>query len=294
MAHEISDDATSLLKTSSILDQELEFKYAVEVQGCDIDTIIHVNGRTIGAYEVKKLNRTPLMLAAMFGSIKVATYILVYHKVDINRSVDTDGLTVLDCAYCYEPSMEIINLLVSYGAEANFNWDPLNRVVIEDEDIRKRYDDASSTDGWVNQTNDFMINEYRTNACRKMYIHQSWPCECPDYHPNDHQTKRRDLRKHYYMAVSCLDFQMGYNNFPLGSECRKAHGNFEADHYNQANASRVHSNRANILANDTAQASGAHSSSTSVPPFDDGRNPCGVLNPSIQGGQNNQRSSKQH
>ncbi|CAK9139984.1 unnamed protein product [Ilex paraguariensis] len=132
-------------------DQKSKFKYAVEVQRCDIDIIVPWNSRTTGSYVFKQLNRTPLMLAAMSGNIKVVTCILKTNRVDINRTVDTNRLSALDCAYCYSSSSELQE--VSIGEHEK-------RVLICDEDTRKLYDDESYSDGWENLTNNFMMFDY--------------------------------------------------------------------------------------------------------------------------------------
>ncbi|TYI23836.1 hypothetical protein ES332_A06G192500v1 [Gossypium tomentosum] len=65
--------------------------------------------------------RTPLMIAAMFGSIEILKYIIGSGKIDVNRACGSDGVTALHCAVAggADSSVEIVKLLLDASADAN-------------------------------------------------------------------------------------------------------------------------------------------------------------------------------
>ncbi|PNY16806.1 zinc finger CCCH domain-containing protein 66-like [Trifolium pratense] len=112
--HEIS----SLLEFSAE-DDVIGFKDAVENEGCDVNEVGLWYGRSVCSKKLGYEERTPLMVAAMFGSLDVSAYILGTGRVDVNRSCGSDGATALHCAVAggSAASAEIIKLLLDASAD---------------------------------------------------------------------------------------------------------------------------------------------------------------------------------
>ncbi|XP_004490603.1 zinc finger CCCH domain-containing protein 66-like [Cicer arietinum] len=114
--HEVS----SLLEFSAA-DDLISFRDAVEKEGCDVDGVGLWYGRRVGSNKLGYEERTPLMVAAIFGSLGVSAYILATGYVDVNRSSGSDGATALHCAVAggSAASVEIIKLLLDASADAS-------------------------------------------------------------------------------------------------------------------------------------------------------------------------------
>ncbi|KAK8994422.1 hypothetical protein V6N11_045514 [Hibiscus sabdariffa] len=65
--------------------------------------------------------RTPLIIAAMFGSIDVLKYIIGSGKIDVNGACGADGVTALHCAVAggSDSSVEVVKLLLDASADVN-------------------------------------------------------------------------------------------------------------------------------------------------------------------------------
>ncbi|GAU27702.1 hypothetical protein TSUD_126480 [Trifolium subterraneum] len=102
-------------------DDVIAFKDAVEKDGCDVDEVGLWYGRRVGSKEMSYEERTPLMIAALFGSKDVLCYILETGRVDVNRVCGSDGATALHCAVfgCSAASAEVIKLLLDASADVN-------------------------------------------------------------------------------------------------------------------------------------------------------------------------------
>ncbi|XP_027336808.1 zinc finger CCCH domain-containing protein 66-like [Abrus precatorius] len=116
----------SHLKISALLefsatDDVMAFKDAVEIEGCDVDEVGFWYGRRVGSKEVGFEERTPLMIAAMFGSKSVLSYILGTGHVDVNQACGSDGATALHCAVAggSAASPEVIKLLLDASADVS-------------------------------------------------------------------------------------------------------------------------------------------------------------------------------
>lgn len=111
----------SVLLELSALDDLAGFRTAVEVEGLDVDEASLWYGRKIGSKKMGFEERTPLMIAAMFGSKDVLNYILKTGRADINRACGSDGATALHCAVAgYSVNLpEVIKLLLDASADAN-------------------------------------------------------------------------------------------------------------------------------------------------------------------------------
>lgn len=112
---------SSVLLELSASDDLVGFKSAVEEEGHDIDEASLWYGRRIGSKKMGFEERTPLMIAAMFGSKDVLNYILETGCVDVNRSCGSDKATALHCAAAgaSAASAEVVKLLIAASADAN-------------------------------------------------------------------------------------------------------------------------------------------------------------------------------
>ena len=111
----------SALLEFSAADDVTSFKDAVEKEGHDVDEVGLWYGRRVGSKVLCFEERTPLMIAAMFGSKSVLSYILGTGLVDVNRASGSDGATALHCAVAggSSASLEIIKLLLDASADVS-------------------------------------------------------------------------------------------------------------------------------------------------------------------------------
>ncbi|KAE8724172.1 putative Double Clp-N motif-containing P-loop nucleoside triphosphate hydrolases superfamily protein [Hibiscus syriacus] len=109
---------SSLLELSASNDLD-GFKSAIE-EGChDIIESSLWYGKRIGSRKMGFEERTPLLIASLFGSKDVVDYIVKSGRVDVNWTYGSDGVTALHCAiaggsFC---SNEIVRILLDAGAE---------------------------------------------------------------------------------------------------------------------------------------------------------------------------------
>ncbi|XP_061347181.1 zinc finger CCCH domain-containing protein 66-like isoform X2 [Gastrolobium bilobum] len=111
----------SALLEFSAADDLIGFKNTVEKEGHDVDEVGLWYGRRVGSKKVGYEERTPLMVAAMFGSLGVTTYILGTGRVDVNRASGSDGATALHCAVAgvSAASFEVVKLLLDASADVS-------------------------------------------------------------------------------------------------------------------------------------------------------------------------------
>lgn len=113
-------DCSVLLELSATDDLEA-FRSEVEEKGFDVNEASFWYGRRIGSKKMAFEERTPLMIAAMFGSAKVLKYVIETTKVDVNRVCGSDKVTALHCAVAggTNSSLLIVKLLLDASADAN-------------------------------------------------------------------------------------------------------------------------------------------------------------------------------
>ncbi|CAH2069510.1 unnamed protein product [Thlaspi arvense] len=121
----MGEDELSHIKFSPLLESSAcndlsGFKSLVEEEGLEsIDRTGLWYGRRIGSKKMGFEERTPLMVAALFGSKEIVEYIISTGLVDVNRSCGSDGATALHCAVSglSANSLDIVNLLLNGSAD---------------------------------------------------------------------------------------------------------------------------------------------------------------------------------
>ncbi|KVI07012.1 hypothetical protein Ccrd_014639 [Cynara cardunculus var. scolymus] len=115
------------LKCSNLLelaaaDDVSGFIYMVEEKEASLDEISFWYVRRNGCKGKMGLEeRTPLMIASMYGSTQVLKYIIDAKKVDVNKTSDSDGATALHCAAAGGSplSVGVVKLLLEASADVN-------------------------------------------------------------------------------------------------------------------------------------------------------------------------------
>lgn len=112
---------SSVLLELAAADDLIGFKTAVEVEGLDVDGFGLWYGRKLGSKKIGLEERTPLMIASMFGSKQVLSYILETGHVDINRACGSDGAIALHCAVAGGSAamLDVVKLLLDASADVN-------------------------------------------------------------------------------------------------------------------------------------------------------------------------------
>lgn len=113
--------SSSLLLELAASDDLIGFRRAVEEEGHDFNEASMWYGRRTGSKKMGLEERTPLMIAAMFGSKGVLNYILETGLVDVNRACGSDEATALHCAAVggSAASVEVVKLLLDASADVN-------------------------------------------------------------------------------------------------------------------------------------------------------------------------------
>ncbi|CAH8313127.1 unnamed protein product [Eruca vesicaria subsp. sativa] len=251
-------DATMSLLEHAACDDLASFKRQTEENSLDINKPGFWYCKRVGSKKMGYQERTPLMVAAMYGSIEVLTYIISTGKSDMNRvSSDEEKITALHCAVsaCSVSIVKVIKILLDASAspnclDANGNK-PVDLLVrasrfipnqtrkaveflltgisLEEEEVKsvvsKYPADASLPD--INEgvygTDEFRMFSFKVKPCSRAYSHD-WT-ECPFVHPGEN-ARRRDPRKYPYTCVPCPEFRKG--SCPKGDSCEYAHGVFES------------------------------------------------------------------
>nr|GEY11308.1 zinc finger CCCH domain-containing protein 29-like [Tanacetum cinerariifolium] len=201
----------------------------------------------MGFYE-----RTPLMIASIYGSIHVIKYIISSNKTDVNKSSGSDGVTALHCAAAGGSvmSVEVVKLLLDAGADASLTdangnkpgdliargvkssvrkgLEMLLKGFVSEEVVtpKKEYPvDVSMPDinNGLYGSDEFRMYTFKVKPCSRAYTHD-WT-ECPFVHPGEN-ARRRDPKKFNYTCVPCPEFRKG--SCVNGDACEYAHGVFES------------------------------------------------------------------
>ncbi|KAF8396158.1 hypothetical protein HHK36_017771 [Tetracentron sinense] len=117
---ETEDSFSSLLELAANNDLE-GFKQSIDCDASAIDEIGLWYGRQKGSKQMVLEQRTPLMVAATYGSVDVLKLILSLSKADVNRSCGPEKSTALHCAASGGSvnSVVVVELLLVAGADPN-------------------------------------------------------------------------------------------------------------------------------------------------------------------------------
>ncbi|XP_019192217.1 PREDICTED: zinc finger CCCH domain-containing protein 29 [Ipomoea nil] len=249
-------ESCSKLLEFSAADDVGGFIGEVEGKGCDVNELSLWYGRRIGSRKMGLEERSPLMIASMYGSVEVLKYIVQTGKVDVNMACGSDGATALHCAVAggSEAAAEVVKILVDASADVNCvdasgnkpyslkssgglkrrTLELLKGKVGDDEEEKtemvgrlvKEYPiDTSLPDinNGIYGSDEFRMYSFKIKPCSRAYSHD-WT-ECPFVHPGEN-ARRRDPRKYTYSCVPCPEFKKG--SCGKGDACEFAHGIFES------------------------------------------------------------------
>ncbi|KAL9398390.1 hypothetical protein Peur_007351 [Populus x canadensis] len=151
---ETEDTFASLLELAANNDVE-GFKQFIERDLSCVDEIGLWYGRKKGSKQMVNEHRTPLMVAATYGSIDVIKVILSLSYVDVNRSCGVDKSTALHCAASGGAvnAVDVVKLLLAAGADCNLadanGHRPIDVIVVPPklQDVRLVLKDLLAADG---------------------------------------------------------------------------------------------------------------------------------------------------
>ncbi|XP_047055761.1 zinc finger CCCH domain-containing protein 33-like [Lolium rigidum] len=183
--------------------------------------------------------RTPAMVAALYGSTHVLSYVLSIAPSEAARASATDGATpLLLAAQGRAPSAPAAaRLLLAAGASPSTplplrHHSPTKQQPDSPEKKKKDYTSSANPatptediNTGVFCTDEFRMYSFKVNPCSRAYTHD-WT-ECPFAHPGEN-ARRRDPRRHAYTCVPCPDFRRDPAACRKGDACEFAHGVFES------------------------------------------------------------------
>lgn len=154
------DTFASLLELAANNDAEF-FRRCVEREPSSIDEIGYWYGRQKGLKQMVNMQRTPLMVAATYGSVDVMKLILSLSDADVNRTCGTDKSTALHCAASGGAvnAVDAVKLLLAAGADPSLadanGHRPVDVIVVPPKllSIKFTLEDLLSTDGSVSERN---------------------------------------------------------------------------------------------------------------------------------------------
>ncbi|CAA0808903.1 Zinc finger CCCH domain-containing protein 30 [Striga hermonthica] len=120
LSEETGDPFCNLLEYAANNDVEA-FKRSIELDLSCVDEPGPWYVRKMGSKHITSEERTPLMVAATYGSLDVLKLIVALPEVDLNRLCGRDKWTALHCAAfgCSANAYDVIKLLLSAGADPN-------------------------------------------------------------------------------------------------------------------------------------------------------------------------------
>ena len=157
---ETEDTFASLLELAATNDVE-GFKRSIERDPSCVDQIGLWYGRQKGSKQMANEYRTPLMVAATYGSIGVIKVILSLSDADVNRSCGADKSTALHCAASGGAvnAVDVVKLLLAAGADANVvdanGHRPIDAIVVPPkfQEARLTLEELLSAEGYVIEHN---------------------------------------------------------------------------------------------------------------------------------------------
>lgn len=117
---ETDDSFSSLLEFAA--DNDIEaFKRSIELDLSAVDEAGLWYVRKKGSKQITQEERTPLMVAAAYGSVDILKLIVALPEVDLNKACGRDKWTALHCAAFGGSvnSVDVVKLLLSAGADPN-------------------------------------------------------------------------------------------------------------------------------------------------------------------------------
>ncbi|CAL1385068.1 unnamed protein product [Linum trigynum] len=116
-----TEDALASLLELAANDDVESFKLSIERDPCCVDEIGLWYCRRKGSKQMVNEQRTPLMVAATYGSVGVMKLILAFSQADINQACGVDSTTALHCAASggAASAVDAVKLLLSAGADPN-------------------------------------------------------------------------------------------------------------------------------------------------------------------------------
>lgn len=239
------EDGPSILLEFAASDDLDAFRSAVENSGRPVDQMGLWYTRQIGSNKMSYELRTPLMVAALYGSINVVDYILRSGKSDVNQSAGSDRVTALHCAVAggSDSAASVVDRLIAADGDADLLAGNGRKAaeLIPRFSSKKQLENllylpasspvASSTErqklpdinNGVYSSDEFRMYCFKIKPCSRAYTHD-WT-ECPFAHPGEN-ARRRDPAKYQYTCVPCPDFKKG--SCKKGDDCEFAHGVFES------------------------------------------------------------------
>ncbi|KAK9181341.1 hypothetical protein WN944_024478 [Citrus x changshan-huyou] len=152
-----TDDAfASLLELAANNDAE-GFKRSIVCDPSGVDEVGLWYGRQKGSKQMVNEQRTPLMVAATYGSIDIIRLILSESGADVNLSCGNDKSTALHCAASGGAlnAVDVVKLLLAAGADPNLvdakGHHPVDVIVVPPkfQDVRLTLEELLATDGSV-------------------------------------------------------------------------------------------------------------------------------------------------
>ncbi|OAY44798.1 zinc finger CCCH domain-containing protein 30 [Manihot esculenta] len=132
---ETVDSFSSLLDLAANNDVE-GFKRLIQHDATSINEVGYWYGRQKGSKNIVLDHRTPLMVAATYGSVDVLKFIVAHTDADVNLSCGMDKTTALHCAASGGSlnAVDVVKLLLSAGADPNCldgsNYRPIDVIVV--------------------------------------------------------------------------------------------------------------------------------------------------------------------
>ncbi|KAI3682384.1 hypothetical protein L1987_82328 [Smallanthus sonchifolius] len=151
---ETGDTFATLLELAANNDIE-GFQKAIESDPSGVDEVGLWYGRQKGSKQMVLEHRTPLMVAAMYGSIDVLKLVLSLSKADVNQLCGVDKTTALHCAASGGSlnAVEVVRLLLLAGADRNLidvnGLRPVDVIVVSPKfpDMKKTLEELLGVDG---------------------------------------------------------------------------------------------------------------------------------------------------
>ncbi|KAF5750204.1 hypothetical protein HS088_TW03G00537 [Tripterygium wilfordii] len=156
---ETEDTFASLLELAANNDTEA-FKRSIECNPSCVDEVGLWYGRQKCSSQMVNEQRTPLMVAATYGSIDVIRLILSLSDADVNLSCGLDGSSALHCAASGGAvnAVDVVKLLLAAGADPNLvdvnGHRPVDVIVVPPKlrDVKSTLEELLGTDGFVNDS----------------------------------------------------------------------------------------------------------------------------------------------